>query len=146
MPGRGRLQDGGGGAAAAAPSTNEASAPVAATASATRVEDRDALDVLPPLPGVIAGHHLGAVGPVAQAVEPALARRSGPGRRPWCSRRRRCSRLSPRSLSRRGQGDGPAGGVEHGGLGHQAVGQVRGQDRPARLGVGAVEAEHDGRA
>ena len=33
--GRGRLQDGGGGDAAAAPTTNEASAPVAATASAT---------------------------------------------------------------------------------------------------------------
>ena len=40
------------------------------------VEDRDALDLLAAPVGVGAGHHLGAVVPVAQAVEAALAGRA----------------------------------------------------------------------
>ena len=52
---------------------NDAVAPVAATASATDVEDRDALDVVAALAGRDAADDLRAVGPVAQAVVPALA-------------------------------------------------------------------------
>jgi hypothetical protein len=35
------------------------------------------------------------------------------------------------------------GGVEHGRLGDQAIGQVGSQDGPARFGVRPVQAEHD---
>ena len=48
-------------------------APVSSTASAHRVEDGDALDVLPGLAGGDAGDDLGAVGLVAGRVERALA-------------------------------------------------------------------------
>ena len=54
---------------------HDAVAPVAATASATVGEDRDAVDVGAGLLRVGAGHHLGAVVAVQQAVEAALASR-----------------------------------------------------------------------
>ena len=56
-------------------STRLASAPVAATASATVSNTGMPVDVGAALARRDAGHHLGAVGPVAQPVEPSLAAR-----------------------------------------------------------------------
>ena len=60
------------GAAFGGTATNDAVAPVAATASATDVEDRDAVDVLAALAGRDAADDLRAVVAVAQAVVLAL--------------------------------------------------------------------------
>ena len=87
----------------------------------------------PPLPGVTPGDDLGAVGLVAQAVEAALAAGEALdddlGVLVDEDAHERCP------LVRR-EGDGGAGGVEHGGLELQPVGQVRraGSPGPPRRG------------
>ena len=69
----GRLHHGGRARPAAGMKMQEAVAPVASHGLGDRGEDRDAVDVGAGLLGVGAGHDLGAVVPVAQAVEAALA-------------------------------------------------------------------------
>ena len=99
--------------------TNDAVAPVAATASATDVEDRDALDVLAALAGRDAADDLGAVVPVAQAVVLALPAGEALDDDLGVLRRRRspCQFLRSRSAMR----DGCAGGLEHGRLADRSL-------------------------
>ena len=70
--GRGRFQDGGG-CAPGRHRDERGVRPGRRDGLRHRVEHRDALDVLAALAGRDPGHHLGAVGPVAQAVETPLA-------------------------------------------------------------------------
>ena len=71
--GVGRLDHGVAGEAAPARRARRRPAPVCATASRTRVEDGDALDVWPPVPGRDAGDDVGAGGAHARGVKGALA-------------------------------------------------------------------------
>ena len=65
--------------------------------------------------------------------------RSGPGRRPWCSRRRRCSLAVAFPAS----STAVRAASSMVGCDLQLVGQVGLEDRPALVGVGAVEADDD---
>ena len=135
---------------------NDAVAPVSFTASATEAKTA--------MPSISSPPRLGLVPPTI-LVPYALLRR--PWKRPWLvglmpwittlvvsstkmltfSVSSRLFGVDPAVLGGRlgvGQGDGVAGGLEHGGLGDQGVRQVVGQQGAALHGVGAVEAHDHG--
>src|SRR6186997_3300767 len=118
--------------------TNEAVAPVAATASATELKTGMPSTSVPPLPGVT---------PATTCVPYALLR--SPWYLPWPPVRPCTMTLvslltkMAMSVAPVGDGDSRAGGFEHGGLGDQLVGGDAGvnEDPPPLLGIGAIEAD-----